>query len=165
MTSQSSKWKPMQIKESRITIGDSVLIKQDNDNKHKGNCILWCFSETISTGNFVGVSAHFLILLKCDQSDFFLTVHSAKWVKFAWVLPLLETRLEKLLVRGASKLKKLLAPLKSSLSSYFKGVRGQSIKLIMLYFRFRFPQGFVWVCIGWYTHFITPRAVTFSDTF
>ena len=60
----------------------------------------------------------------------------------------LETRLEKLLVRGASKLKKLLAPLKSSLSSYFEGVRGHSIKLIMLYFRFRFPQGFVWVFIG-----------------
>ena len=60
----------------------------------------------------------------------------------------LETRLEKLLVRGASKLKKLLAPLKSSLSSYFEGVRGQSIKLIMLYFRFRFPQGFMWVFIG-----------------
>ena len=51
----------------------------------------------------------------------------------------LETRLEKLLVRGASKLKKLLAPLKSSLSSYFEAVRDQSIKLIMLYFRFRFP--------------------------
>ena len=64
------------------------------------------------------------------------------------LIPVLETRLEKLLVHGASKLKKLLAPLKSSLSSYFEGVRGQSIKLIMLYFRFRFPQGFVWVCIG-----------------
>ena len=63
-------------------------------------------------------------------------------------LPVQETRLEKLLVRGASKLKKLLAPLKSSLSSYFEGVWDQSIKLIMLYFRFRFPQGFVWVCIG-----------------
>ena len=75
----------------------------------------------------------------------------------------LETHLEKLLVRGASKLKKLLAPLKSSLSSYFEGAWGQSIKLIMLYFRFRFPQGFVWVCIGEHTHFITPRAATFSD--
>ena len=60
----------------------------------------------------------------------------------------LETRLEKLLARRASKLKKLLALLKSSLPSYFDGVRCQSIKLIMLHFRFRFPQGFVWVCIG-----------------
>ena len=80
-------------------------------------------------------------------------------------MAVLETRLEKLLVRGASKLKKLFALLKSSLSSYFEGVRGQSIKLIMLYFRFRFPQGFVWVCIGYHTHFITPSAATFSDTF
>ena len=61
---------------------------------------------------------------------------------------MLETRLDKLLARRASKLKKLLALLKSSLPSYFEGVRGQSIKLIMLHFRFRFPQGFVWVCIG-----------------
>ena len=81
------------------------------------------------------------------------------------LISVLETRLEKLLVRGASKLKKLLALLKSSLSSYFDGVRCQSIKLIMIYFRFRFPQGFVWVCFGKHTHFITPRAATFSDTF
>ena len=67
---------------------------------------------------------------------------------FCNLYAVLETRLEKLLVRGESKLKKVLAPLKSSLSSYFEGVRGQSIKLIMLYFTFRFPQGFVWVCIG-----------------
>ena len=45
-------------------------------------------------------------------------------------------------------LKKLLALLKSSLPLYFEGVRFQSIKLIMLQFRFRFPQGFVSVCIG-----------------
>ena len=82
-----------------------------------------------------------------------------------WVKAVLETRLEKLLVRGASKFKKLLALLKSSLSSYFAGVWGQNIKLIMLYFRFRFFQGFVWVCIGEHTHFITPRAALFSDTF
>ena len=74
----------------------------------------------------------------------------------------------KVTCQRASKLKKLLALLKSSLPSYFEGVWGQSIKLIMLHFRFKFPQGFVWVCTLLYTltySFITPKGCYIFDTF
>ena len=114
------------------------LSSQDVDNLqliHFGSDFpCYVFLARSQNLKLIGILDHFLNRLRIFNKDCLL-------------IAVLETRLEKLLARRASKLKKLLALLKSSLPSYLDGVRGQSIKLIMLHFRFRFPQGFAWVCI------------------